>query len=237
VRRVRQLEPEWLDELPGDDPAAITSRRDLRRINALMLQARIMRRALVESCGSRPPRVVLELGAGDGTFMLRVAQGLASRWRNVRVTLLDRLDIVTPQTREAFGKLGWNADVVTADASDYLDRAPIACDVIAANLFLHHFSADALRNLFAKAALATRAFVACEPHRSHRALAASRLLWAIGCNRVTRHDAPASVRAGFLGDEITSAWPDRASWDVREYAAGPFSHCFVASRNAQGAQP
>jgi 2-polyprenyl-3-methyl-5-hydroxy-6-metoxy-1,4-benzoquinol methylase len=234
VRLARRLEPEWLDTLPSDDPDAIGSRRDLHRINTLMLQTGIMRRALTEGCGPRPPRTLLEIGAGDGTFMLRVARRLAPHWPDVRIVLLDRQPIVTAQTRDAFRAIGWTADIVTADVFDYLEHLPATFDVVAANLFLHHFSAVGLTRLFAMAAPATRVFVACEPRRAGRALGASRMLWAIGCNRVTRHDAPASVRAGFAGDELSGMWPARAAWDVQEYAAGPFSHGFVARRVAEG---
>ncbi|TIT57630.1 MAG: hypothetical protein E5W90_37770, partial [Mesorhizobium sp.] len=63
----RQLEPEILDGLAGDDPRALAARRDLRRINALMFQARIMA-SLLWKFVPRPPRRILEIGAGDGSF-------------------------------------------------------------------------------------------------------------------------------------------------------------------------
>ncbi len=50
-------------------------------------------------------------------------------------------------------------------------------------------------------------------------------------NAVTREDAVLSVHAGFSAQEITAVWP-RASgtWRTREFAAGPFIHCFIAPR-------
>jgi hypothetical protein len=62
------------------------------------------------------------------------------------------------------------------------------------------------------------------------ASAGSRLLWAIGCNHVTLHDAAASVRAGFRGQELLALWPHSSGWDLQEHAAGLFSHSFVARR-------
>ena len=59
-----------------------------------MLQAGIMRRLLLRSACDAPPRSLLELGAGDGTFMLTVARRLAASWPKIRLTLLDRQDIV-----------------------------------------------------------------------------------------------------------------------------------------------
>ncbi len=58
------------------------------------------------------------------------------------------------------------------------------------------------------------------------------MLWAIGCNRVTLHDAAASVRAGFRGGELAASWPQSGGWDVEERAAGLFSHSFAAWRRA-----
>src|SRR5215813_973233 len=43
----RRLEPEWLDQLPATDPGAIHTRRDLRRINALLRHPAIMERVLI----------------------------------------------------------------------------------------------------------------------------------------------------------------------------------------------
>ena len=56
----RSLVPEILDGLAADDPRALASRRDLRRINALMFQARIMA-SLLRKFAPKPPRRILEM--------------------------------------------------------------------------------------------------------------------------------------------------------------------------------
>ena len=61
-------------------------------------------------------------------------------------------------------------------------------------------------------------------------LACSRLLWAVGCNAITQHDAAASVRAGFAGHELSALWPGDDGWILTEKPAGLFSHVFVARR-------
>jgi len=75
--------------------------------------------------------------------------------------------------------------------------------------------------------------VAVEPRRSAPALTCSRLLWAIGCNTVTRHDAVVSVGAGFAGRELAALWPSATPdhWDLAEESAGLFGHLFVAKLN------
>jgi hypothetical protein len=52
----------------------------------------------------------------------------------------------------------------------------------------------------------------------------------IGCNSVTQHDAPISVRAGFSGDELSALWPDKQNWWLTEQRVGAFSHLFIARR-------
>jgi SAM-dependent methyltransferase len=224
----RAVESEWLDALAADDPRAMRSRRDLRRVNAIMLQARIMARLLRAHCSGKQPARIVELGGGDGTFMLRIARSL--RWRDIDLELVDRQDIVADETRAGFLAVGWRVRVRRGDVFDFLDGEQDAADLVVANLFLHHFSdASLARLLQAAAALAPR-FVACEPRRSLLALTGSRLLFAIGCNDVSRHDAVASVRAGFAGSELSRLWPEGEVWSLREAAAWPFTHSFVAAR-------
>src|SRR5258705_13824886 len=227
----RRVEPEWLDILPQADPRAVWSRRDLKPINGWMLQARIMTRLLTGALDGRTPRTLVELGAGDGTFTLALAKRLAPPWRNVKVTLVDRQNIVTERTRRAFGDLGWQAETITADVFDFLRVAsPASADIVLANLFLHHFERDPLANLFGEVARIADVFAACEPWRAGSGLIGSRLLWAIGCNHVTRHDALVSVRAGFRGRELSELWPND-EWRLQEGPALPFTHCFLARRS------
>ena len=227
----RRIEPEWLDDLPPGNPRAMRSRRDLRRINVLMANAAIVARELTRGVGAGSPRVIAEIGAGDGTLMLRLAEKTAAQWQGVHVVLLDRQDIVSPGTRHEFGSLGWTVETVTADVFEWLARpAGRVFDVIIANLFLHHFDAAELTALLSLAAQRTRRFIACDPRRSALALAGSHLLGVVGCNEVSRHDAVVSVRAGFDGRELSALWPESRNWTLRERALGLFSHCFVASR-------
>jgi hypothetical protein len=221
----RVVEPEWLDELPVEDPRAVRSRRDLRLVNRLMSNESIVAGELARRLDDTRPRIV-ELGAGDGTFALRVAQ----RVRACAVTLLDRAPVVSDGTLAAFDAAGAPATVVRADALDWMRAQVGRHDAIFVNLFLHHLRGEALSELLALVARCTHVFVACEPRRSALALAGSRMLGLIGCNDVTRHDAVVSVRAGFNDTEITALWPEPAAWDIEERGRGLFSHSFLAAR-------
>jgi hypothetical protein len=123
-------------------------------------------------------------------------------------------------------------DVVAADALEWLERAtPDPNVVLLANLFVHHFEGARLARLLAGVAAHAHAFVCCEPRRSSVALLGSHLLFALGCNDVTRHDAVVSVHAGFRDRELSAAWPSAAGrWQLTEKPAGAFSHLFVARR-------
>ena len=223
----RRIDPEWLDQLPASDPLAIRSRRDLKRINALLSHTGMMRRGLMRYPGK--PRTLVDLGAGDGTFMLGLARQLASRWQDVSVILLDRQDIVSAATREAFTKLGWKIETVTADLFDFLEAAPPRkFDVMTANLFLHHLTEEQLARLFASVAQRAQLFMACDPRRTAWVRETSRMLWVLGCNDVSVHDAVVSARAGFHGKELSDLWPTHDHWQLHERETGLASHMFVA---------
>src|SRR5664279_6175899 len=109
------------------------------------------------------------------------------------------------------------------DVFDWLQRPhPEPSDVTIASLFLHHFKEHDLRRLLGHAADQTGFFLACEPRRVNFSLCAAALLGVIGCNRVTRHDAKISVRAGFAENELSALWPLDEGWRLRERQAGLF---------------
>lgn len=223
----RSIKRELLDLLPASDPLAIGSRRDLAWINALMWQPLIMRHLLARHA-AKPPRRMLEIGAGDGRFMLAIARRMAPHWPNVELTLLDRTPLKTKAVLAGFEELGWRVQTVAADVFEWTASGEERFDSISANLFLHHFDDERLAELFHLIAPMTSLFAATEPRRARLPLFATRLLPAIGANRVTLHDAPASVRAGFSGIELSRLWPEEAGRTLEERRIGPFTHAFAA---------
>ena len=220
----RVLEPEWLDTLPADDPRAIRSRADLRRLNWLMNNASTIARVLQEVPSARR---ILDVGAGDGAFALRLAgklQGHATEF-----VLADRIGDLPPRVREGFTSLNCAVQFQRCDAlAGLAEIGPV--DVAFVNLFLHHFQEAEIKQLLGNLAARCQVFIACEPRRSSFALLASRAVGLIGCNDVTRHDAVVSVRAGFQGHELSRLWPDTSRWMLTEKPVGMFSHLFVAQR-------
>jgi hypothetical protein len=224
----RTVQAELLDTLPPDDPRAVRSRRDLRRVNGWMANHTIMAEALQNVFSDHAPAQLNEIGAGDGTFLLRVAQKIRPRSAGLKATLIDRQKNVSPKTVAAFTALGWNAEAIV---SDIFAWPQIESDAVVANLFLHHFEGARLAELLDLVSRHTECFIAIEPRRGGWPLFCSRLLWAIGCNAVTRHDAVVSVRAGFSGGELSALWRDKQNWQITERRAGAFSHLFIARKN------
>lgn len=237
----RVVSPEKLDGLPAGDPQALRSRRDLRRVHGAMGTRSILLHALQDMPALRrsgTPLRILELGAGDGSLMLGVARTLAPAWAPVHLTLLDAQPLVTQSTIASYAELGWTANACVRDvfewaagptAADQYGEGLAPWDLVVANLFLHHFEAVQLSGLLRTIADRCNRFLACEPRRAWVSLVGSHLIGALGTNAVTREDAVISVHAGFRGSELTSLWPDVGDkWEVQEYAAGLFSHCFRA---------
>ncbi|HTD86845.1 MAG TPA: hypothetical protein VK850_09745 [Candidatus Binatia bacterium] len=210
---MRVLEAELLDVLPATDERARHSRRDLRKLNRIMAH----RQHMFHMMRNAPFDRLVDLGSGDGQFALNVAQSLK---RPCRLVFVDQQRVP-----------GAPADLIVSDVMGFLrGMERQSGSALMANLFLHHFTDDGLRELFLEASQKVDWFFACEPRRSRLSLVAIGLLPLIGCNAVTRHDAAASIRAGFVGQELSSLWPQTDTWKLTERECGFASHCFMASR-------
>src|SRR5262249_28089464 len=152
-------------------------------------------------------------------------------WPGVTVVLQDKQDIVSRATRGAFAALRWRVETSATDVFDFLANArPSGPDIVAANLFLHHFVDEELVRLLASVARLLPLVVVCEPRCCKYVVRASRLSWAVGFSKVGVHEAVVSARAGFCGKELSTLWPTQGLWELHEQAVGLFSHCFVARR-------
>lgn len=225
----RVVDPEILDQLKPQDPRAIRARRDLQRINWWMSNPRLIARSLLQAFPGMPPKRIVEIGTGDATNFLQVAEKLPWKNRPVELTLVDREPAVQSATLESFKRLGWSVQLITSDLFAWLEKEQPS-DCMVANLFLHHFTEGQLRMLFSGAAKQTRCFVACEPLRSQRVLLTCRLMPLIGIGEVALNDAFVSTRAGFRDRELSRMWPANDGWKIQEGNAGLGSHLFVARK-------
>jgi hypothetical protein len=150
----------------------------------------------------------------------------------VELVLLDRADLVPSERLDAFKELGWRVEAVTADLFQWVHATKERFDVITTNLVLHHFDDGGLACLFSRLMQLAPTFLATEPRRTFGALAMTGLLRLIGANDVTLHDAPASVRAGFAGTELSDIWQQAGGRPIDEGRRGLFTHILAASREA-----
>lgn len=196
----RSVIPEILDHLPADDPEAMRSRRDLRRINFLMGNERWVCRT-VEKFHTVARRGIVEIGAGDG----HLCGKLARLFPQAAVSAYD----LAPRPEGLPERVLWQrGDLFTMPP-------PADGGVLVANLFLHHFERGPLESL-GRWADGFDAMVFSEPDRARLPHVLGGLMhpW---INRVTKHDMHVSITAGFTGGEIASFLGlDPVRWQVRE---------------------
>jgi hypothetical protein len=192
----RTLQPELLDSMDPEDPAAQHNRRDLRLINRLLGSTRWFAHEL---SGRAVPRdVVLELGAGTGELGCALA---------ARGLPCDGLDL-WPRPAGWPAARSWHQSDLRA--FDGYGR----CEVVFGNLILHQFSDADLAALGRRIAVGPRLLLFSEPARQRRSQILCRIfLPLLGANYVSRHDAHVSIGSGFLGDELPRALGlDPAVW-------------------------
>ncbi len=195
----RVVDPEILDALPSDDPRAIRSRRDLRRINFVMGNERWIARCAVKLPAAREGGV-WELGAGEGRLLAR----LAKRDSSLQLSGCDFL----PKPAELPGWIDWHQ----GDALETLASADGG--LLIASLFLHHFMPPDLNRLGGMLKN-FEALCFAEPLRTATSLNQARMLLPF-VSEVTRHDMLVSIRAGFLPGELAGLLGLGKDWDVRE---------------------
>jgi len=209
----RILKAEILDHLDPADPGAVRSRRDLRWIDLFLGNSRWMLDSLGKLRGTA--QGVVELGAGEGALCRRISAILPG----ISVTGLDRL----ARPAQLPSSVRWVG-------GDFMETLPsVAGSACCGALILHHFDAENLRKLGRELARFSH-LLFTEPHRSVLPLTMAGLVSPL-VGKVTRHDMPASIRAGFRKGELPSLLGLRPSdWVIREQVTLRGSLRFSASR-------
>ncbi len=165
-------------------------------------------------------RRVLDVGSGAGDVPLALVRDGARRGVQVQVTCLDHSEQMLAIARRAAG-----ADpalrFVRADGGA-LPFADGAFDVVTCTLALHHFDPDGARALLRELRRVARLSpVVCDLRRSPVAFAATWLWSRTSRNRLTRHDAPLSVRRAYTPGEALALARD-AGWRAPRVRREPF---------------
>ncbi len=190
----RVVAPELLDSDSGTPREVEDSLADLRMFNRRFGGVRSMAALLREvaaRCGLKEIDW-LDVAGGAGDVAVLVRESLARRGIAARPVVLDRA--LTHLTAAGPSVCG---DALALPFRDH------SFDVVGSSLFVHHLEPEQLPRFAAEALrVARHAFVINDliRHPLHLALAlAGRPIYR---SRLTRHDAPASVRRAYTVDEI-----------------------------------
>lgn len=216
---------EILDSLPPDDPRAVQSRRDLRRINVLMGNYRWISDQLRTDPFSTVTKWT-EIGAGSGDLAGRIEGQSGGSFE------VEGVDFA-PRPRGWPERWDWHR----GDLFAYLEeeREGATPGGLIANLFLHHFEDKDLRRLGAFVNGRCRSLLVSEPARYgvFRTLAFALFPFV---NEVTRHDMQVSIAAGFRPGEVAQALGLSEDWRIRETVTA-FGAYRLAAWKDQGTYP
>ena len=201
-------EPELLDEHDAPPADVARSLRDLRRFNRYCGGIGVYRRLLRKLGGGR---AVLDVGTGTSDLLESLGGGF-------RVGLDFKIEHL----------LAGNGNGIRRVAGDAL-RLPFrdnAVDVVTSSHFFHHFTPEENAAILSESLRVARHGVAVNDTLRHwvpflfvKMLAIFRLV-----GRITRFDAPASVRRGYTADEARAIVKDVAAARKQVVHAFPYRY-------------
>jgi ubiquinone/menaquinone biosynthesis C-methylase UbiE len=187
---------ELLDTDSGTAEEVEESLRDLRSFNQRLGGVSTTRNLIQEVARRTGKRhfSLLEIAAGTGFVPMQASRELINSGINLDVTLLDRAPTHLPRNGSARKLAG---DALSLPFSDS------AFDLISCTLFLHHLSPEEVVKFAREALRVSRMAVLVNDlvrHPLHLALAYAGV--PIYRSRITRNDAPASVKQAYTIKEM-----------------------------------
>lgn len=193
---------------PLDDPAALAGNlRDLGRINRRLGGVRLSAAAIEALAAHRADLSLLDVGTGGADIPIALIERAHRRGRRIRAVAMDaRPEVLAAAARvhpEVTTSASLELQIGDGRALAYADRS---FDVAHASMLLHHLDGeDAIRVLGEMRRVARLGVVVNDLDRTRLALLGA---WLIGHlltgNRLTRHDAPLSVRRAYRATEMAS---------------------------------
>lgn len=166
-------------------------------------------------------RTVLDVCCGSADIARAIVRDARRRRSPIAVTVLDRSEQILAIARERSGSEP-ALHFVTGDAT-CLPFADGAFDMVTCNLALHHFDPEAARGMLAELRRVARLTpLVCDLRRSWLGYAAA-VGWSrlASRNRLTRHDAPLSVRRAYTPVEARRL-AVAAGWRAPRVRAAPW---------------
>jgi ubiquinone/menaquinone biosynthesis C-methylase UbiE len=193
----RRPTPELLDTDSGTAEEVAGALRDLRsfnqRLGGVSTTSDLIRRVIRKT--GKTDFSLLEIAAGTGFVPKQVSRNLNGEGVKLEVTLLDRVATHLPQNG-APRKV--SADALNVPFQDS------AFDLVSSSLFLHHLSPEDVVKFARESLRVCRVAVLVNDlvrHPLHLVLAYAGV--PIYRSRITRNDAPASVKQAYTVEEMT----------------------------------
>lgn len=202
----RLVVPELLDSDSGTPREVADSLVDLRMFNRRFGGVRAMSALLAEVAAARQLQELdwLDVAGGTGDVATLTRQRLAPSGVKVRAVVLDR----------ALTHLNGANISVCGDALA-LPFRDNSFDVVGSSLFVHHLEPDELARFTAEALrVARHALVINDLVRNPLHLALAYAGFPLYRSRLTRHDAPASVRRAYTVEEMRKILKQAGAADV-----------------------
>ena len=202
---VRTDEPELLDGPVQDQAELAANLRDIRRVNLLLGGITTSLRHLTRLFAAIPadqPITLLDLATGSADIPLAIAHWAECHGRSVRIVASD-----VDQAILDLARMHTDANPAIELARYDARAVPLpdkSLDIVHCALALHHFAPDdAVAVLREMDRLARIGFVLNDLRRSRLGWAAAQLMTHLTTrNRLTRNDAPLSVRRAYTPAEL-----------------------------------
>ena len=203
----RSVQEELLD---GDLPDAAElgeNFRDIQRVNQLLGgTATVLRHlpGLLTAVPSDRPTTILDLATGSGDIPLAISRWAKRRKHRVAIVASDYSDAILALARK---QVVGRPDISLAEYDARAVPLPDASfDIVLCSLSLHHFTPDdAVRVLREMDRVARRGFILNDLRRGRPGYVAAWIAARLTTrNRLTRNDAPLSVRRAYTVDELAA---------------------------------
>lgn len=201
----RSEETELLDGDRHDPRELAENFRDIRRVNSLLGGTSTILRLLPGLLDGTPrdrPVTILDLGTGCADIPIAVSRWAERRGLHVHIVASDAADDVLELARDAIGDRR-DISVIRYDARS-VPLPDDAFDIVLCSMTLHHFPPDeAVQILREMNRLARYGFILNDLRRSRLGYAAAWIAARVTTrNRLTRNDAPLSVRRAYTPNEL-----------------------------------
>ena len=209
----RSEQPELLDDTTHDPAELAANFRDIRRVNAMLGGTSLVLRHLPRLISTRPPEApitILDLATGCADIPVAIA-----RWADRRTGRLRSWPPTSRRTSALAGRAVAGSPHITLAQYD-ARNVPLPArsfDIVTCSLSLHHFTPDdAVRVLGEMNRLARRGCILNDLRRGRLGYIAAWVAAHLTTrNRLTRNDAPLSVRRAYTPSEVTISFGRPAS--------------------------